>query len=116
MKHALLFLVALTVVAAEPKGQLLLQPIDRPSGLPGEVRCSPYFALTSWGSVVFLYKEADGTLGRGMTPKTLVAVEIKEGEAMYEKVESPNGPHGAKFYLSQADYNGARACLPPPAH
>jgi hypothetical protein len=116
MKHALLFLVALTVIAAEPKGPLLLQPIDRPSGLPGEVRCSPYFALTSWGAVVFLYKEADGTSGRGMTPKTLVTVEIKEGEAMYEKVESPNGPPGAKFYLSQAEYNGARACLPPPAH
>jgi hypothetical protein len=51
-----------------------------------------------------------------MTPKTLVTVEIKEGEAMFEKVESPNGPAGAKFYLSQAEYNAARACLPPPAH
>ncbi len=51
-----------------------------------------------------------------MTPKTLVTVEIKEGEAMYEKVESPNGPAGAKFYLSQAEYNGARACLPTPTH
>ncbi len=65
MKHALLFVFALTVMGAEPKGPLLLQPIDRPSDLPGEVRCPPYFALTSWGSVVFLIRSQTELLGGG---------------------------------------------------
>src|SRR5262249_7923491 len=116
----LLALVILTtsctkIAAAEERP---LQPIDRPA-IPGEKRCLPYFAQTTFGGataeqIIFAYQSADGNVKRDTIPKTRTVVRVTDKQTpTYENIVV-DGQSGALFRLPQNEYEKARDCLPEP--
>jgi hypothetical protein len=95
-----------------------LQPIDRPA-MPGEKRCVPFFATTTFGGaaaeqIIFAYQTPNGDTKRDTIPKTRAFVRVTQGQTpTYENV-AVDGQNGAVFRLNQVEYEKARDCLPKP--
>jgi hypothetical protein len=111
MKILCSLFVFLTVAAAEERPLL---PIERPK-VDGEVRCLPFFALTTVGGVekvVFWYKDSAGKTDRNMVPKKEISVRIVEEKDIptYEKDDQDV----KIFRMNQAEYKRSKDCLPPP--
>jgi hypothetical protein len=104
---------AFYVLAAE---ELPLQPAS--SKVASEVKCPPYFIVTTFGGAIkptiyfnFTDKKGEVQLGTVPTARTEVHIAAEE-KATYEEIPL-GGVSGAIFRLTQADYDKARACLPP---
>lgn len=113
-------LVTLTVICIilAAAAEQPLQPIDRPT-MPGEKRCAPFFATTTFGGatteqIVFAYQTSLGDTKRDTIPKTRALVRVTDVQApTYESIPV-DGQNGAVFRLNQVEYEKARDCLPKP--
>jgi hypothetical protein len=118
MKRALfVFLGILATAAAEERP---LQPVNRPMiANLSETRCMPLFVMTTFGGItapqiVFAYRAPDGSTKQDLVSKGRTIVRVSEGQASTYEKTSVDGKDGAIFQLDQAEYEKARACLPPP--
>lgn len=108
-------LVSLGLGVAQEPLLFPLHPISRPV-IPGDKRCPPFFAVvryseTSEEQIIFAYKLPDGSIKGDAVPSSRAVVNLVDGTPTYEKTTTPDGP-GARFRLSQAEYDKAQACLP----
>ncbi|GEM_PF-6809455 len=119
MRHVIaVVILTMTCTKIAAAQQRPLQAIDRPV-IPGERRCLPYFAATTFGGateeqIIFAYQSSDGSVKRDTIPKTRTVVRVADQQSpSYENIVV-DGQSGALFRLPQSEYEKARDCLPQP--
>jgi hypothetical protein len=113
---SILVMISMSPGMAQEQSPLPLQPINRPV-ISEEKRCMPFFiavqyAGTSEKQIIFACKLPDGTIKPDSVPSSRTVLNLVDGMPTYEKTTTADGQTGARFRLSQEEYQKAQACLP----